>query len=246
VTPALEIVDLCYRYPDGRRALDGVAVRVEKGERVALVGANGAGKTTVLLHLIGLLSGEGRVEVDGVAMSPKTAREVRRKVGLVFQDPDDQLFCPTVGEDVGFGPRSAGVPDAEVEARVHDTLAAVGLHGYEGREPHRLSLGEKKRVALAGVLAMRPAILALDEPSANLDPRSRRSLVDLLRRIEGAMLVATHDLDLVLDLDARVVVLAGGKTVCGGPADSLLRDAALLREHGLELPLSLSGTDPAP
>ena len=236
----LAIEGLRYRYPDGRVALADVSLAVEKGERVALVGANGAGKTTVLLHLIGLLRGEGRVAVDGIEIADRTIPEVRRKVGLVFQDPDDQLFCPTVGEDVGFGPRSAGVADPDVEARVHDVLAAVGLHGYEEREPHRLSLGEKKRVALAGVLAMRPALLVLDEPSANLDPRARRSLVDLLRRIEGAMLIATHDLDLVLDLGARVVVLAGGRTVGGGPAAEVLRDASLLRAHGLEPPLSLA------
>lgn len=239
----LEIRDLRYRYPDGRDALHGVALRVEKGERVALVGSNGAGKTTLLLHLVGLLRGEGEVLVDGARVGPsdESVRAVRRKVGLVFQDPDDQLFCPTVGEDVGFGPRNLGLSEPDVEARVHDTLAAVGLHGYEDREPHRLSLGEKKRVALAGVLAMRPALLVLDEPSANLDPRARKTLVELLRRIEGTMLVATHDLDLVLDLDARVVVLSGGRTVAGGPAADVLRDAALLRQHGLEPPLSVGG-----
>ncbi len=235
----LQIQGLRFRYPDGRVALGGVDLEVGASERVALVGANGAGKTTILLHLIAMLRGEGSIVVDGTPVSEKTVDDVRRKVGLVFQDPDDQLFCPTVGEDVGFGPRNLGLDEAEVESRVHDVLAAVGLHGYEDREPHRLSLGEKKRVALAGVLAMRPALLVLDEPSANLDPRARRSLVDLLRRIEGAMLIATHDLDLVLDLGARVVVLAGGRTVAGGPADEILRDVAVLREHGLEPPLSL-------
>jgi cobalt transport protein ATP-binding subunit len=236
--PIIEIAHLSFAYPDGRQALDDIDLLVEGGEKLALVGPNGAGKSTLLLHLNGTLRAQdaARIEVAGLAIGERTVRDVRARVGLVFQDPDDQLFSPTVYEDVAFGPLHMGCPADETEVRVAQALAAVGMTGHEERMPHHLSLGERKRVAIATVLAMRPQLLALDEPSAGLDPRTRRSLIDLLRGLPQTMLVATHDMRLVWDLCPRTVILDGGQIVADGATAALLRDAALMDRHGLETP----------
>ncbi|MEJ7657989.1 MAG: ABC transporter ATP-binding protein [Thermoleophilaceae bacterium] len=214
----------------------GVELHVEHGERVALLGPNGAGKTTLMLHLNGLLTGTGELEVAGLRVARDTLHELRARVGLVFQDPDDQLFMPTVSEDVGFGPLNMGLERAEVERRTADALAAVGMADRADRAPHELSMGERRRVAVATVLAMRPALLVLDEPSASLDPRARRELLDILETVEHTMLVTTHDLPLAAELCERAVILAGGEVVADGPCDDVLADPETLSAYDLELP----------
>jgi cobalt/nickel transport system ATP-binding protein len=221
---------LRYRYPNGVTGLDGVDLEVADGERVAVLGPNGAGKTTLMLHLNGLLRGDGEFDVAGIA----DARELRAAVGLVFQDPDDQLFMPTVREDVAFGPLNLGVED--VRERVASALAAVGMEHVADRAPHQLSLGQRRRVAIATVLAMRPRVLVLDEPSANLDPRARRELLEVLDPVERTMLVVTHDLPFAARLCERAVILSGGRIVADGPCGEILADEELLAEHDLELP----------
>ncbi len=228
---------LSFRYPDGRLALDAVDLRVPHGERVAVLGPNGAGKTTLMLHLNGLLRGEGALEVAGLEVAPRTMRDLRARVGLVFQDPDDQLFMPTVAEDVAFGPLNLGLDQDEARARVDAALAAVGMQDVAERAPHTLSLGQRRRVAIATVLAMQPSLLVLDEPSANLDPRARRELVGVLDGLEGTMLLVTHDLPLAAQLCDRAVILDRGRIVADGRCPALLDDAALLAAHGLELPV---------
>jgi len=239
--PALEFRDVRYRYPAGAEALGGVTFAVGAGEKVGLVGPNGAGKSTLLLALAGFLPAEGHIRVAGHTLTPSTARDVRRHLGLVFQDPDDQLFMPRLGEDVAFGPQTMGLEPAEVEARVHEALESVGLAGCEDRSPHHLSQGEKQRAAIATALAMRPQVLALDEPSAGLDPRARRRLMDLLRGLSNTLLVIGHDLDLILKVCERAVLLEAGVVAADGPARAILADRALLESHGLELPPSLAG-----
>ena len=233
---AIQARGLSFRYPDGRQALQGVELHVAYGERVAVLGPNGAGKTTLMLHLNGLLRGAGALQVAGLKVGRDTARELRARVGLVFQDPDDQLFMPTVVEDVAFGPLNLGLDRAAVAVRVAEALAAVRMEHVSGRAPHQLSMGERRRVAIATVLAMRPALLVLDEPSANLDPRARRELLDVLARIDRTLLVTTHDLPLAAELCERAVILAGGRVVADGPCDDLLSDHGLLAAHDLELP----------
>ena len=236
---AVEIRGLSFSYPDGRRALNGVDLDIRKGEKVAVLGPNGAGKSTLLLHLNGLLLGEGGVRIMGRTIERGDGRvlqEVRALVGVVFQDPDDQLFSPTVHEDVAFGPVYMGLPPHEVASRVEDALAHVDLEGYGDRMPYHLSGGEKKRAAISTVLSMRPEILALDEPSADLDPRARRGLITLLGELNQTVVVATHDMRMVREVFPRSVIMDGGAVVADGPTESLLSDRDLLEAHGLELP----------
>lgn len=233
----LQIENLSFSYPDGHSALNGVSLRIEPCERVALVGPNGAGKSTLLLHLNGILtSPSGSVQVCGMKLSEKTMSRVRAQVGLVFQNPDDQLFSPTVFDDVAFGPLYQGLPLAEVKERVHDALDAVGMKGYAQRVSHHLSTGEKKRIAIATVLSMKPEVLVLDEPTAGLDPRARRSLIRLLDSLPITMLVSTHDLRMVHELFPRMVVMDEGCIVADGPTETILENVELLEDHGLEQP----------
>jgi cobalt/nickel transport system ATP-binding protein len=233
---AVSIRELSFSYPDGHEALHSVNLAIAGGERVALVGPNGAGKSTLLLHLNGILKGQGEIAIMGRALRDGHFGEVRSLVGLVFQNPDDQLFSPTVFEDVAFGPLYMGLPKEEVHRRVEKALAEVGMSGRAGRMPHHLSLGERKRVAIATVLSMDPAILAVDEPSMGLDPRARRSLIRLLERLPQTIIASTHDMHLVRDLFPRTVVLDRGRIVADGPTSAILADVAFLEEHGLEAP----------
>ena len=243
----VEVRDLFFAYPDGTEALRGVSFRIEHGGAVALVGANGAGKSTLLLHLNGYLAPvRGQVRIGDTPLTRATAPLARRAVGMVFQDPDDQLFMPTVAEDVAFGPLNAGLPPEDVERRVAAALERVGMTHLRDRPPYRLSAGEKRAVAIATVLAMTPDILIMDEPSSNLDPRSRRRLINLLRSFEHTKIIATHDLELVVDVCSRVLVLDGGKIVADGPTAIILNDEALMLEHGLERPHSLRHAHPHP
>ena len=235
--PALHVHDLAYAYPDGHQALYGVDLHIEAGERVALLGPNGAGKTTLVLHLNGILSGgEGTVAVGGLPVAKPNLQEIRRRVGIVFQDPDDQLFMPTVAEDVAFGPANFGLRGAELRARVQEALHAVGMAEHGDRSPLHLSGGQRRRVALATVLACDPEILVLDEPSSNLDPVARRELAEVLLRLDRTMLMITHDLPYALQLCPRSVVLDGGTLVADGTTRDLLADGDLLARHRLELP----------
>jgi energy-coupling factor transporter ATP-binding protein EcfA2 len=231
----IELDGVDYTYPDGTLALRGVSLGIAAGERVALLGPNGAGKTTLALHLNGVLRPQaGTVSVAGVEVVPDTVRETRRIVGLVFQDPDDQLFMPTVRQDVAFGPTNYAMDD--VPARVDRALDAVGMASAIDRAPHHLSFGQRRRVAIATVLSMDPRILVLDEPSSNLDPASRRELAEVLTSLDVTMLMVTHDLLFAWQLCPRSIVLADGKVAYDGPTRELLTDADLLSRFRLELP----------
>lgn len=235
--PLLEFIDVSYTYPDGTAALRGVGLAIAAGERVALLGPNGAGKSTLMLHANGVLRAtSGQVRVAGIPITDATVRHARQRVGLVFQDPDDQLFMTSVFDDVAFGPQMSGLSPHEVEHRVHEALHAVGLADLASKSSHRLSFGQKKRAALATVLSMRPDVLVLDEPTSNLDPRSRRQMVELLRSLDATLVIATHDMDLAWTLAGRAIVLDGGRVVADGPAHEVLQDAALMEAHGLEVP----------
>jgi cobalt/nickel transport system ATP-binding protein len=233
---AIEARGLCFRYPNGVTGLDGVDLSVRHGERVAVLGPNGAGKTTLMLHLNGLLRGSGDLHVAGVDVARGDQRALRARVGLVFQDPDDQLFMPTVREDVAFGPLNLGATPAEANARVEAALREVRMEHVADRAPHQLSLGQRRRVAVATVLAMDPSLLVLDEPSASLDPRARRELLQMLDRLSQTLLVVTHDLPFAAELCERAVVLSDGRVVADGRCLDILRDDDLLAAHDLELP----------
>lgn len=237
----LEIRGLSYSYPHGPAALNGVSFTVAEGERVGLVGPNGAGKTSLFLCLCGILTPQaGEVSVAGLNVrDPAQRRQLPGQVGIVFQNPDDQLFSATVLDDVAFGPINQGLQPDEVRTRATEALKRVGLAGVEDRVPWHLSGGEKRRVALAGVLAMRPRMLLLDEPSMFLDPRGRRGLIDVLNGLGGTQMIASHDLEMVLKTCSRVLVLDGGRLVADGPATSVLADLSLMETHGLEVPASL-------
>jgi len=229
----IQIENLSFRYPDGQIALTGVSLTISQGERVGIIGPNGAGKSTLLLHLNGVLGSNGRVEVFGEPISERNLREVRKRVGLVFQNPDDQLFSPTVFDDVAFGPINLGYGEDAVRQSVARALDWVGMTGYELRLPYHLSLGEKKRVALATVLSMNPEILVLDEPTSDLDPRSKWALIGLLQKMPMTLVIASHDLELVKALCERVIVLDGGRVVADGATEWILADRVLLSAHGL-------------
>jgi cobalt/nickel transport system ATP-binding protein len=246
--PALAVRGLSYAYPDGHSALRDVDLTVHTGERVALLGPNGAGKTTLVLHLNGILhGGGGTVSVAGLVVDASDRgrlAEIRRRVGIVFQDPDDQLFLSTVADDVAFGPANAGLRGAELAGRVDEALAAVGMSEHRDRAPHHLSFGQRRRVAVATVLAMRPDILVLDEPSSNLDPASRRELAEILRSLPVTVLMVTHDLPYALELCPRSVILDAGAIVADRATPDLLADTATLARHRLELPYGFSATPP--
>jgi cobalt/nickel transport system ATP-binding protein len=234
---AVEVAGVRYAYPDGKQALNGIDLSVDAGERVAILGPNGAGKTTLALHLNGLYRvTEGSISIGGLTIDDATLREVRRRVGLVFQDANDQLFMPTIREDVAFGPANMGLTAREIEARVAQALASVDAADLIGRVPHHLSGGEKRKAALATVLAMQPDLLVLDEPTSGLDPATRRELIELLTTIDVTQLIVTHDLPLAYDLCPRSVIMDGGRIVAAGPTRELLADAALLARHRLEMP----------
>ena len=236
---ALEISDLSFSYPDGWQALKGVSFSVQPGEKVAILGPNGAGKSTLMLHLNGLLHGDGDVSVMGhrvVENDKKALARIRAMVGLVFQDPDDQLFSPTVYDDVAFGPLYMGLPQEEIDDRVRNALSQVGLDGYADRMPFHLSGGEKKRAAIATVLSMRPQVLVLDEPSAGLDPRARRGLITLIEGLDQTILTTTHDMHMVREIFPRCIIMDSGAIVADAPTSEILADQRLLEAHGLEMP----------
>jgi len=241
-SPVLEVNGLAFAYPDGYQALFGVDLHVHRRERVALLGPNGAGKTTLVLHLNGILTGgAGSVGVSGLPVVKENLAEIRRRVGIVFQDPDDQLFMGTVRADVGFGPSNQGIKGAELDRRVLAALDLVGMADFVDRPPHHLSFGQRRRVAAATVLVMEPEILVLDEPSSNLDPASRRELADILRSLDVTLLMVTHDLPYALELCPRSVVLHNGSIAADGATADVLTDEALMRATRLELPF---GFDP--
>lgn len=230
---AIEISDLRFTYPDGREALKGVTLRVEEGESLAVIGPNGAGKSTLLLHLNGLLGGNGAVKICGMTVEQDNLKEIRRKVGLVFQNPDDQLFCTSVFDDVAFGPLNLGLAPEEVRSRVAESLRAVGMEGHEKRSPHHLSFGEKKLVSIATALSMRPEIIVFDEPSSNLDPRACGELLRTVRSLRATKLIVTHDLAFARGCTERAAILNEGRIAAEGPTERILSDITLLAANGL-------------
>jgi cobalt/nickel transport system ATP-binding protein len=237
--PVIQISSLSFTYPDGTLALDRISLEIFEDECVGLVGPNGAGKTTLLLHLNGILSGVGRVTVDGLEVSDKNLRKVRQKVGIVFQDPEDQLFSPTVFDDIAFGPLTMRLAHKEVLSRVSWALNEAGLDGLEKRAPHHLSFGQKKKASLASILSMQPKIIALDEPTSNMDPRSRKRFLQLIKGLKATKILSTHDMESVSALCNRVVVLDSGRLVADGEAHTILSNRELMESHGLEVPLGL-------
>ena len=236
----VEFQDVHYRYPDGTAALNGLSLRITHGESVGIVGANGSGKSTLLMHTNGfLLPQRGSITIGDRQLDRKTRQEIRKKVGLIFQNPDDQLFMPTVFEDVAFGPLNLGLGPDRVRESVHDALQTVGCLGLQDKPPHHLSAGQKSAVAIAAVIAMQPDILVMDEPASHLDPKSRRTLINLLGHFHHTKIIASHDLDLILDVCSRCVIIKEGRVVADGPSAEMLSNRRLLEENNLELPLSL-------
>jgi len=233
VEEVIRIDSLSYRYPDGQKAINGLDLVVQKGESVALIGPNGAGKSTIILHLNGILHSNGAVKIMGQPVTDRNMRWIRSKVGLVFQNPEDQLFSPTVFDDVSFGPVNMGLSEIEVRRLVKKALEEVGMSGYEGRSPHHLSWGEKKRIAFATVLAMSPEIMVADEPTSNLDPRAKWSLIALLNSLQMTKIIASHDLDLVASVCSRAVIIDEGRVAADGTIRDILTNNDLLRAHGL-------------
>lgn len=240
LTPAIEARDVAFTYPDGHNVLSGVSFKIFPGEKVALIGPNGCGKSTLIANLVGVLAPDsGSLSIDGVRVTHANLREVRRRAGVVFQDPNDQLFCPTVFEDVAFGPVNMGCPLPDLDGRVQEALAATGLLAFDRRSSFHLSFGERKRLALATVLSCRPDVLIFDEPSSNLDPRNRRRLVDWLRASDSTILLCTHELDIVLEVCDRCLLLAEGRVIADGAAATVLYDRELLASYSLEMPAGL-------
>lgn len=236
----IEANNIHFTYPDGHEVLKGLSFKINKGEKVALIGPNGAGKSTLMSHLNGVqLANSGHIIIDGLEVNKNSLKEIRRKVGIVFQDPDDQLFCPTVYDDVAFGPLNLGLPEDEIDARVREALSVVGLEGFEERSSFHLSFGERKRLALATVLSYQPEILVFDEPSTNMDPMNRRNLINWLKASDKTLLLCTHDLDIVLEVCNRCLLLVDGRIAVEGPAAKILYDRTLLENNNLEMPLAL-------
>jgi cobalt/nickel transport system ATP-binding protein len=240
----VELKDIHFHYPDGTEALKGISFKVFHGESVGITGANGAGKTTLLLNMNGhLIPTKGETSIGEIPLTKKTKQEIRKKVGYIFQRPDDQLFMPSVYEDVAFGPINLGLSQEKVDERVKSALQMVGCLHLIKRPPHRLSEGQKRAVAIAAVMAMNPDILVMDEPASNLDPKSRRQLINLLKGFQHTKIIASHDLDLVLDVCERCIMIKDGKIVIDGPTEEVLTNVALLDENNLELPLSRQRTN---
>jgi cobalt/nickel transport system ATP-binding protein len=248
MTSVIEVTDLAYSYHDGTEALRGISFKIQQGECVGLIGPNGAGKSTLLLHINGLLPekrvNHSAVTILGKSISGKNVNEIHRDVAVLFQNPDDQLFCPTVYDDIAFGPRQWGMDEEEIKIKVGNILAQVGIPGFENRSPHHLSGGEKQRVCLAGLLVCDPKIIVLDEPTRDLDPRGRKELSIILKNISTTKIIASHDLELIVNLCARTIVLDNGKIVANGNTLDLLSDEKLMLEHGLEKPHSLQHLHP--
>ena len=239
----IDFKDVHFSYPDGTNALKGVSFRITHGESVGIVGANGAGKSTLISHMNGyLMPAKGTIIIGDVQLDKTTLNETRKTVGVVFQNPDDQLFMPTVFDDVSFGPLNLGLSKEMVVERVTEALTTVGCLDLKDKPPHRLSMGQKRLVSIATVIAMQPDILVMDEPAANLDPKSRRQLINLLNDFKHSKIIASHDLDLILDVCERCMVIGNGKVMTDGPAKELLVNEKLLEENNLELPLSLQRT----
>ena len=232
--------NVSYTYEKGATALDGVSFHIARGESVGLIGANGAGKSTLMKALLGLVSADGAITVDGLRVEKQNLPEIRRRLGFVLQNSDDQMFMPTVYEDMIFAPLNYGLSRGEAEARADDALARLGLQALKHRHNHRLSGGEKRMAAIATILAMRPDAILMDEPTSALDPHNRRVVINTIRGMGQTKLIASHDLDMILDACDRVILLSAGRVAADGPAETVLRDRALLEAHRLELPLSLS------
>jgi cobalt/nickel transport system ATP-binding protein len=243
------VKNLSYVYPDGTPALKDVCFEITKGENVALVGQNGAGKSTLLLHLNGVIeNNNGRITIAGKQLDKKNVPDIRKKVGVVFQDPDDQLFMSTVFDDVAFGPINMGFSEETVKERVKKSLQKVGLSGFEERCPHHLSFGEKKRISVATVLSMTPAILLLDEPTSNLDPGGRRNIIETLKTLDSTKIIASHDIESLLEICDKAILMDKGRVVATGRSEEILTDIELLNSHGLEAPsiVKMLGDDVIP
>lgn len=231
---AISIKDLCFKYPDGHLALDAINLEISAGESVGLIGQNGAGKSTLLLHLNGTLRPTaGSITVSGMPVNDRNVRTIRRKVGMVFQDPDDQLFMPTVSEDISFGLLNLGLSEDQVRQKTNAILKQFGMSAYADKMPHHMSFGEKKKIALAGILVLEPEIIVFDEPTANLDPRSRNEFIELLCGLHQTRIIASHNLEMIAQATQRAVVLNKGRVVADGPAKDIIADTALLDTNGL-------------